>query len=204
VKGETVQKPYRLLMLENRKLRERVAELERRCGTRAGAAAPGTDSRIFELVKQKDKALSDYAERMEQKARELETLVKELNARNEELGNGMAVLRLYQLMFENEPAGILGVDREGRIIQFNSAAVRYFGVGLHALRLQHVSALRLGGSEVDFEALFEETIDAESDVVRDVEASQGALQIRCYRLDDPSGLRGVVFRVSQPAGPAAE
>lgn len=197
-----VQKPYRLLVQENRRLRERVEELQRHLrGTKSMASPnPCSESRVFELVKQKDRALAEYAERMEQKARELESLVQELNRRNEELGNGMAVLRLYQLMFENEPAGIIGVDREGRIIQFNSAAVRFFGVGLHALRLRHVSSLTLPESEFDFESLFDETIDEAGDVEREARCESGAVRVRCYRLDDPSGLRGVVFRVSEAGG----
>lgn len=197
--SDAVQKPYKLLAQENVKLRERVADLQRRLeGTRSmDAPAACSESRVFELVKQKDKALSEYAERMEQKARELENLVQELNRRNEELGNGMAVLRLYQLMFENEPAGILGVDREGRIIQFNSAAVRFFGVGLHALRLRHVGALALPGADIDFEEMFEDTIDGDGDVEQDATATCGRVHLRCYRLDDPSGLRGVVFRVTE-------
>ncbi len=197
MKGETAEKPYRLLQLENRKLRERVAQLERKLTKgKSGGASTCSESRVFELVKQKDKALSEYAERMEQKARELEDLVQTLNRRNEELGNGMAVLRLYQLMFENEPAGMVGIDREGRIVQFNSAAVRYFGVGLHAMRLQQVGDLRLPGSDLDCEALFEQTIDASEDVVEETTANGERLRLRSYRLDDPSGLRGVVMRIS--------
>ena len=203
MKGETAEKPYRLLQLENRKLRERVAQLERKLTKgKSGGASTCNESRVFELVKQKDKALSEYAERMEQKARELEDLVQTLNRRNEELGNGMAVLRLYQLMFENEPAGMVGIDREGRIVQFNSAAVRYFGVGLHALRLQQVTELRLPGSDLDCEALFEQTIDASEDVVEETTANGERLRLRCYRLDDPSGLRGVVMRISPADTPA--
>lgn len=201
MKSETAQKPYRLLQLENRRLRERLAELERKLQSEQGASGSHQlskgDSRLFELVKKKDKALSEYAERMEQKARELEAMVTQVNRRNEELANGMAVLRLYQLMFENEPAGIVGIDRDGRVIQFNSAAVRYFGVGLHALRLQHLSGLVLPGSDLDFEELFEAAVDADEDVVVDSTCEQGPVNVRAYRLDDPTGLRGVVIRVFQ-------
>ena len=162
------------------------------------SAPAANESRIFELVKQKDKALAEYAARMEQKARELEFLVRELNQRNEELSNGLAVLRLYQAMFENEPAGIVGADREGRIIQFNTSAVRFFGVGLHALRLQHVSSLTLqgvGGEPPSLGELFAKTLASGEEGSLLVKAQSGRLRVSCHRLEDISGLRGVVFRV---------
>lgn len=195
-------KPRELLQMENRRLRTRVQELERKMResnpkTKSGSIKLSPqESRIFELVKQKDRALDEYAARMEQKARELEALVQELNRRNEELSNGMAVLRLYQMMFENEPAGIVGVDKEGRVIQFNSSALRYFGLQLHSMRLQHVSGLTLDeqhGESPDLGALFERAM---GDGDGRVETSAGDISIRCYRLEDVTGLRGVVFRAS--------
>lgn len=196
---ETAAKPYQLLQVENHRLRERVRELEIRLKNRGAGSTEisKADSRIFELVKHKDKALAEYSERMEQKAHELERLVQELNSRNEELANGMAVLRLYQMMFENEPTGILGMDNEGRVIQFNSAAVKFFGVGLHAIRLRPVSELKVDGAEdFDFEELFEKTIDSDSDVTDVIKMKDTVLELRCYRLDDASGLRGIVMRIN--------
>ncbi|MHC4870582.1 MAG: PAS domain-containing protein [Planctomycetota bacterium] len=202
--NESAAKPYQLLQIENHRLKERVRELEAKVKAATGVSTNQSlhkqkaDSRMFELVKHKDKALSEYSDRMEQKAHELERLVQELNSRNEELANGMAVLRLYQMMFENEPTGILGMDKDGRIIQFNSAAVKYFGVTLHAMRLRPVGELKVEGSEVfDFEELFEKAIDSDTDVVEQIKVGEDLLELCCYRLDDASGLRGIVMRISK-------
>ncbi len=199
----TVAKPYQLLQIENNRLKERIIALESEVKGRNSSVVDvpneklNADSRIFELVKHKDKALTEYSERMEQKARELESLVQELNSRNDELANGMAVLRLYQMMFENEPTGIVGMDKDGRVIQFNSAAVKYLGVSLHSLRLRSIGELRVEGAEdFDFEDLFERAIDSDEDVLSEFVVADKTINLRCYRLDDPAGLRGIVMRIS--------
>ena len=109
----------------------------------------------------------------------------------------MAALRLYQLMFENDPNGLVGVSPEGMIIQFNSSAIRFFGYDLHKLRMQDVSGLELPGADLDIKVIFEEALEGgESDPV-ECEQQGRRLRITCYRLEDIRGERGVVFRVSE-------
>lgn len=157
-----------------------------------------SSAQLTELIHMKEHVLNQYASLMEQQMKDSEETARQLNLRNEELENSMAVLQLYQMIFENEPAGIIGVDRQSRIIQFNSSAIRYFGVGLHALRLQQVSQLRLEGvadaEQPDFQAMFQHVIESQSDASLRVSADMGRIYVRCYRLEDAGGLRGVVIR----------
>ncbi|MHC4883529.1 MAG: hypothetical protein ACYTGH_00440 [Planctomycetota bacterium] len=189
-----------LLMLENRLLREQLGETMKRdtADQGDGAELTGIAESLFELIKVKDRALNDSSRRMEQKALELESLVQELNQRAQEQENNLAVLRLYQLIFENEPTAILGCDREGSLIQFNAAAVRYFGVGLHAALLGPVGKLKLPDApDFDFEEVFQEALQGRVDLKHEIQCGKQKVFLRAYRLDDGMILRGVILRLSE-------
>jgi PAS domain S-box-containing protein len=191
-------KPVELIKVENQRLRERVAELEQELAEarKAGASSP-QQARLMELLRQKNQQLEAFARENHNKAKEAERVVLELGLRNEELLNSMAVLRLYQLMFENDPNGLLGVAPDGNIIQFNSSAIRFFGYDLHKLRLQHISGLALPGTDVNVEKVFNQAMrDGEAAAV-DCRQGDRRVRVSCFRLEDIRGQRGVVFRLSE-------
>lgn len=111
----------------------------------------------------------------------------------------MAALRLYQLMFENDPNGLVGVSPEGFIIQFNSSAIRFFGYDLHKLRMQDISGLSLPGAELDLRAVFEATMEKGESAPVECRSENRRLRVTCFRLEDIRGQRGAVFRVTELA-----
>ncbi len=107
----------------------------------------------------------------------------------------MAVLRLYQLMFEGDPNGLVGVSPEGLIVQFNSSAIRFFGYDLHKMRMQNVADLQMPDTtDVDLKALFDEAMKSDESAVAECTQKDRPVRISCYRLEDIRGERGVVFR----------
>jgi PAS domain S-box-containing protein len=110
----------------------------------------------------------------------------------------MAALRLYQLMFESEPNGLLGVSSEGQIIQFNSSAIRFFGYDLHKMRMQEISELAMpGAGDVNLKALFDEAMTKGEATQVECRQQDRRLRIDCFRLEDFHGQRGAFFRISE-------
>lgn len=163
---------------------------------RSGAASP-QQARLMELLRQKNQQLEGYAQQAEQKAKDAEKSARDLAVKNEELTNSMAALRLYQLMFENDPHGLVGVAPDGTIIQFNSSAIRFFGYDLHKLRLQHISGLNLPDTDVNVEAVFEQAMKDGEAAQLDCMQKDRKIHVACFRLEDIRGQRGAVFRLSE-------
>ncbi len=162
-----------------------------------GTGTAGPDRRLTQLLQKKNVEIQESHEELQAKAAEAQEIARDLAVKNDEIVNSMAALRLYQLMFENDPNGLVGVSPEGMIIQFNSSAIRFFGYDLHKLRMQDVSGLALPGVDLDIKGIFEEALaKGESDPV-ECEQQGRRLRITCYRLEDIRGERGVVFRVSE-------
>ena len=183
------------LLDECRALRVQLERME--AALADSGSVPGT--LLEELRQTRTCALARYAEAVEDRLRDNETLLHELQQRSEEQENIVCALQLYQAIFENEPAAIVGIDANGRIIQFNASAIRLFGVELHALHFQDVAALRLEGvadaDQPDFGAIWRTAMTSRSDTSLRIPADVGRLFVRCYRLEDISGVRGAVVRV---------
>ncbi len=149
------------------------------------------------MLQKKNTELEESHEQLEAKAAEAQKAAETLAVKNDELINSMAVLRLYQLMFENEPHGLVGVDPDGLIVQFNSSAIRFFGYDLHKLRMQSLAGLSLPGTSLDLEALFAQAMKEGQSGHVECQQEGRRLQVSCYRLEDIRGQRGAVFRVSE-------
>ena len=162
----------------------------------AGGATPA-QARLAELLRQKNQQLEAAAGETQRKAREAERVAHELGLKNEELLNSLAALRLYQLMFENDPSGLVGVAADGSIIQFNSSAIRFFGYDLHKLRLQPIAELSLPGTDVNIAEVFAETMKHGEVGPLDCVQEGRRVRLSCFRLEDIRGQRGAVFRLSE-------
>jgi PAS domain S-box-containing protein len=175
----------------------RIADLEQElAGLKAGAAAAPARHQTG-VLHHKPGETGIFLAQAKSKAEDAERIANQLAAKNEELLNSMAALRLYQLMFENDPHGLVGVSAEGLIVQFNSSAIRFFGYDLHKLRMQEVSGLELPGSDVKLRLLFDQAMArGESDHV-ETDQENRRVCISCYRLEDIRGQRGAVFRLSE-------
>lgn len=118
------------LLDENRRLKQRVVEIEERSLSDEGGANQGSDLRhakvevaqLLKLVAQKDKILGSYATEIERKAEKLRATVDELRRKNDELQGGMGRLTLLQEAVERLQDPIVAVDAEGRVAFANRAA----------------------------------------------------------------------------------
>lgn len=153
------------------------------------------DRRLTQLIRKKNLEIEESHEELKAKAEEAQRAAEELRIKNEELTNSMAVLRLYQLMFEGDPNGLVGVSSEGLIVQFNSSAIRFFGYDLHKMRMQHIEGLEMPETTgINLKALFEEAVKSGESAVAECTQKNRPVRISCYRLEDIRGERGVVFR----------
>lgn len=158
-------KPYHVLYQENVRLKERLRELEAKFlelheKTIAAGVTDESFTRVLKLVKQKDQALQQYSKELELTNQRLQRTVEELQQKNMELETGLATLRLYQEIFDNEPTAMIGLDKEGRIIQYNAAAVGVIGEQIHHHLLQEVSSLALENFHPDIPAIVTATLQS--------------------------------------------
>ncbi len=144
---------------ENNRLKRRVSELEALLARReeqlaVKPASPPPASRppeggntevtkVMQLLKMKDKTLAAYAKDLEDKTEKLEVVVEELKGKNEELTNWLAAVQLYREIFEHDPSAMIGLDGEGRIVNFNKAAIGMLGERMHILMLEEYAKLQL-------------------------------------------------------------
>ncbi len=144
---------------ENERLQKRVKELEalltrreEQMATRPSPPSPAARpaeggntevTKVMQLLKMKDKTLAAYAKDLEEKTEKLEEVVSELKEKNEELTNWLAAVQLYREIFEHDPSAMIGLDGEGRIVNFNKAAVAIFGERMHILMLEEYGKLEL-------------------------------------------------------------
>jgi PAS domain S-box-containing protein len=194
---------FNRLMVENRKLRQRVFELEEQLAR--GAPEPRTTdqqpthpTRVLQLIRQKDEALGSYAAELEDKTAQLQKAVEELQRKNLELNNWLAAMRLYQEIFENEPAALIGFDREFQVVHFNRAAVRLFGNAVGKSVLEDVRSLPLEQISTEVREMIDQSMAAAAPMEKKFRSDQGIHFVLVFPLLDPEGkLRGGMLRVSQ-------
>ncbi len=165
-------------------------------GGDGGSGGSGIDRRFTQLIRKKNMEIEESHEELKAKAAEAQNAADELRIKNEELTNSMAVLRLYQLMFESDPNGLIGVSPEGLIVQFNSSAIRYFGYDLHKMRMQNIADLKMPNAEVELHAIFDQAMQGGESARIECKQQGKQVFISCFRLEDIRGERGVVFRFS--------
>lgn len=198
------------IIQENRKLRQKVFELEEQMARKPSSPAlpavqlptrapDGPGSRVLQLVRQKDQTLGVYARQLEEKAERLEESLEEMRKKNLELNHWLAALKLYQEIFENEPAAIVGFDPDRNVMHYNRAAVECFGEAIHASILNDVLGLPLAekvGPELP--ALVQEAMEAQAPRERMIRNGDQEFHALVFPLLGESGLRGGVMRVMRP------
>jgi PAS domain-containing protein len=118
----------RQLVNENRRLKERVFELEEKLGkTQSIRPDPTPATFVRKLLESKDRHI-------EQSAAELERTVEELRRKNELLELWMAALRLYQQLFDHDGSVMIGVRHDGRVVLYNKTAVEILGESVERAR----------------------------------------------------------------------
>lgn len=189
------------LASENERLRERVAELEEKLGRKSPRPSPGERAgstnvrKVIEILKHKDRALEKYAMELEEKNERLEKLIEELRTKNDELTTWLNALRLYQQIFECDPAALLGLDAEKNIIQFNRAAVSLFGEELAGMMLQPFESLDYGKASAELPRLVDQVLAERSEKHVAVPHQAGEYQVAVFPLGREEEVRGVIVRV---------
>ncbi len=187
------------LVKENGRLKQRIFELEEEVGklegSRDSARSCPASPKVMELLRQKDQTVERYTQELEEKNTRLESVVTELKTKNEELQNWVAAQRLYRAIFDSEPAAMLGVDKDGRIMAFNASAIRRFGEGLRFLQFEPIESLpstAIGSVPV---------VDMIRNVLGDFQRREasyadkaGDHQVVAYPLGQPPEIRGVILR----------
>ncbi|MBI3099842.1 MAG: PAS domain-containing protein [Planctomycetes bacterium] len=200
------------IIQENRRLRQKVFELEEQLARKPSSpslpavqlpARPpdGPGSRVLQLVRQKDQTLGVYARELEEKAERLEESLEEMRKKNLELNHWLAALKLYQEIFENEPAAIVGFDPDRNVMHYNRAAVECLGESIHSSILNDVLSLPLAdrvGS--DLPALVQEAMEAQAPRERVIRSGNGEFHALVFPLLGENGLRGGVLRVMRTRG----
>ncbi|MBI4564078.1 MAG: hypothetical protein HY716_05215 [Planctomycetes bacterium] len=139
------QDQLRKLIDENRRLKQRLFELEQKEAeqdthhTKVHARETTQVTQVLKLLEQRDHNLEAVSAELHQKTEELARL-------NEQLRGWIAALSMYQQLVDAEPHPILGFNRDARLVLYNRAAVEAFGPALPDRRLRDVE-------DIDFSAL---------------------------------------------------
>lgn len=192
---ETYEKPYEILVIENNAFKARIKDLEQKLANSQKTIRTESQTRLFQLIKEKDKALEDNTARLDIKINELEESLVELREKNQDAQNAAKSLSIYQLMFEGHPDAIIGFDSQSQLIQFNSAAVTLFGMELHGLRLNHASKVKLPGSGLDFEQIVLQAYASAEPIFKEFACGESFFIICSYRMVDLQKIRGVAVQI---------
>lgn len=189
----------RQLKWENRLLKQRVFELEEKAGqtgpSKEGGSA-GKDTSVLKLLRTKDERLEKYAGELEQKRDELQQTVGELEKRNAQLSLWMSTLRLYQEIFENESAAMVGVNRDGKIVLFNRTAPQVLGEKFRAALHQPIEAVDFSSFDPTTPSLVRTTLSTRRLATRSVKVRDRMVTTTVYPLGSEKELTGALVKVS--------
>jgi PAS domain S-box-containing protein len=185
---------------ENRRLRARVLELEEQI--RRGQSRSERDSsqvtNVVRLLKQKDDRLGQMYEELEEKNLQLQQVVEQLKKKNEELSVWISSLRLYQDIFENEPAAMIGLNLEGRILLFNKAAADHFGEAIKGGMMKQIEALDFGRSDPGAPGLARQVLKGGTRETRRLEREGRLVETWAFPVAVGGALKGVLLKIGLP------
>jgi PAS domain-containing protein len=110
----------RQLLSENQRLKQRVFQLEEKARTSGATATSTGQTSVLKLIEHKDFQLQQYTARLEEKKEQLEEAKRELELKTAELA-------LCRELIENDPASLIGVGADGRILLINRTALQALG-----------------------------------------------------------------------------
>jgi PAS domain-containing protein len=175
------------VLSENRQLRERIADLEERLrGTTRHLGQKVTESpqyvQIQKILEMRDKQLQVYT--------------KELEEKNNQLSLWMSTLLLYQHIFENDPACLIGVNRDLKIVLFNRTATQVMGESFRQYLGKPLGEVDLSGFDPAVAGLAAETVKTGRTTQRRSDSAGRHVEISCYPLGSAVELKGVLVRLN--------
>jgi len=192
------------LAAENKRLQDRVVELESELGRLEGGQAQGqveaTTRKFVKLIQAKDQTLSKYAEELEEKQEALEKTLAEVQEKNRELTNSLAAIRFFQDILANDPAIIVGFDADRNIAHFNSSAEQFFGAALAGMLFQPAAALPCEELQPRLGALLDEVLEKGELRGGPLRARGADYHLAVFPLRSAEGIRGAVLRLVRIEG----
>jgi hypothetical protein len=185
------------LKWENRMLKQRVFELEEKLQkVEPPSVKKEHDSSVTKLLRTKDERLEKYASEMEQKRSELTKTIKELETRNAQLSVGVSTLRLYQDIFENEAAAMVGVSPDGTVILFNRTAPQVLGDKLRAALHQPIERVDFTSVDPSTPALVRATLQTRQPATRSLRVRDRQVTTAVYPLGSAGEPTGALLKIS--------
>lgn len=178
---EAGQNPIDIIAKENEELRLRVAQLE---------------EQVSMLVSQHKATvrdisqLSQFRKLLELRDNQVKKYTDELERKNQQLQTWLNALRMYQEVFEVDPAVMFAVNKAGKVLLFNRAAIEYFG---DPAALVNKSVADLPG----LGSLVQQLISGlKNDSVRkgEIEISGRKISVQVFRIGNEQDLRGYLCR----------
>lgn len=168
------------LGLENKLLKQRVFELEERLN-KSGPVDSG-QTHLRKLVEIRDKQVQQYNEELEKK--------------NQKLQMWISALRLYQEIFENDPAIMIGVTKETKIVLFNKAAVATLGEEFKENINKRLADINFTNLDPQIPLLVEDSLKKGVSQRKKHKVATGIVETVCYTLGSGQDLRGALVKIS--------
>lgn len=185
------------LKWENKMLQQRVFELEEKLQkVEPPSVKKEHDSSVTKLLRSKDERLEKIAYEMEQKRAELGNTIRELENRNAQLSLSMAALRLYQEIFENDAAAMIGLNRDGKVVLFNRAAPGVLGEKLRSALQHPIESVDFSSLDPSTPALVRSTLQTRQPATRSCRVRDRQITTVVYPLGSEKEPAGALVRVS--------
>lgn len=181
------------IMEENRRLRQRVFDLESRQVETRGQAVFSRDqthvTKVLKLLEQRDHTVEDIAARLDKAADELE----------EARGRARSFEEAAELATQAMPDGpelLLVFNREGKLLLHNRAAEKALGANLPERRLKEVEAIDWSGLDPYLPVFLRQLLATRTSATRASERGPRKISAAGTVLGAPGDLRGVLLRIT--------
>jgi PAS domain-containing protein len=172
------------LKWENRMLKQRVFELEEKLKKlgHVGKTDGGHDSGVLKLLKTKNEQLEEQRE--------------ELRSTVEQLSLWMSTLRLYQEIFENESAAMIGVNKEGKIVLFNRTAPQILGEAFKVALHKPIETVDFASFDPSTPSLVRTTLSTHRSSSRSLQVRDRKVTTNIYPLGSEREPTGALVKIS--------
>lgn len=178
---------------ENRRLRQRVFDLESRQVETRGQSVFSRDqthvTKVLKLLEQRDHTVEDIAAKLDKAADDLE----EARGRARSLEE---VAELATHALADGPELLLVFNREGKLLLHNRAADKALGGRLPELRLREVEAIDWSALDPYLPVFLRQLLATRTSATRSSERGPRKISATGTVLGAPSDLRGIVLKIT--------
>lgn len=181
------------LIEENQQLKLKVQELESRLklGADPRAARPPGESMAYDQMRKV----------LELRDRQLQEHAAKLEAQNQQLQAWVATLEMYQHIFESDPAILIGISREMKIVLYNKAALDTLGEGVRACVGKPFKAVDFTPLDPGVSVLVEQALKTAQPQRRRVARGTKIIDSQVLPLKVGSESKGVLLKILISAAP---